>query len=260
MIPRSERDGVRRAVEALLESSSTLFITGAGVSADSGLPTYRGVGGLYDVETTSEGYAIEEILTAETLQHDPALTWKHLLEIGKACHGATFNRAHQIIAEAETCFERVLVLTQNVDGFHTEAGSKKVIDIHGDMRELVCTRCDFRECVSSDSEPRIPPPCPQCDSVVRPDIVLFGEMLPAHKSERLYNELRMGFDVVFSIGTSSLFEYIAWPIHLAKDTGKCTVEINPVETSVSSLVDIRIPLGASAALEQIWDHYRRMRA
>lgn len=250
---------LRRIVDMLLGSSSVLFITGAGVSADSGLPTYRGVGGLYDVDTTAEGYAIEEILTGEMLRQDPELTWKYLLEIGKACHGATFNRAHEIIAEAEACFERVLVLTQNVDGFHTEAGSKNVIAIHGDLHELVCTECELRKRIGFQSKPTRPPPCPRCHGVVRPDVVLFGEMIPTEKSERLYEELRQGFDVVFSIGTSSLFDYIAWPIHLANDTGKRTVEINPSETRVSSIVDIRIPLGASAALEQIWEQYLQQR-
>jgi len=256
---RNDQDGVRRAVQSLLDSSSVLFITGAGVSADSGLPTYRGVGGLYDVDTTAEGYAIEEILTGEMLRQDPALTWKYLLEIGKACQGATFNKAHQVIAEAEAHFERVLVLTQNVDGFHTEAGSRNVLAIHGDLRELMCTKCEFRERIHRQLEPTVPPTCPRCNSVLRPDVVLFGEMIPAPKSQRLYEELRQGFDVVFSIGTSSLFDYIAWPIHLANDTGKCSVEINPSETRVSSIVDIRIPLGASDALGQIWEQFLQLR-
>lgn len=147
-------------------------------------------------------------------------------------------------------------ITQNVDGFHAATGSTSVIDLHGDLNELVCTQCDFRERVEDQQPVVLPPRCPRCEAVLRPDVVLFGEMLPAAKTERLYHELRSGFDAVFSIGTSSAFHYVAWPIQLAKETGKLTVEINPGATEVSQLVDVRIPLRASAALDAIWTRYK----
>ena len=97
--------------------------------------------------------------------------------------------------------------------------------------------------------------CPRCQAVVRPDVVLFGEMLPQEKTDRLYAELAAGFDIVFSIGTSSLFPYISWPIEVAKHNGTPTVEINPSPTDVSQLVDIRLPLRAVEALKAIWREY-----
>jgi NAD-dependent deacetylase len=114
-------------------------------------------------------------------------------------------------------------ITQNVDGFHAATGSTSVIDLHGDLNELVCTQCDFRERVEDQQPVVLPPRCPRCEAVLRPDVVLFGEMLPAAKTERLYHELRSGFDAVFSIGTSSAFHYVAWPIQLAQETLRSTL-------------------------------------
>ena len=112
--------------EQLRGSQSILFITGAGMSADSGLPTYRGIGGLYTSGTTEEGIAIEEALSGPMLDERPALTWKYIRQIEEACRGAQFNRGHEIIALMESHFERVVILTQNVDGFHHAAGSSRL--------------------------------------------------------------------------------------------------------------------------------------
>jgi NAD-dependent deacetylase len=246
---------VDQVVEVLHSCRSLLFITGAGISADSGLPTYRGVGGLYDVDTTEEGLPIEEILSGQMFSQSPALTWKYLLQIARACRGASFNRAHAVLAEMEQHFERVWVLTQNVDGFHRAAGSRNVIDIHGDLHEIRCTSCDFQTQVANDRDPDLPPRCPLCQAVLRPNVVLFGELLPTEKVEQLFRELRTGFDAVFSVGTSSVFEYVSSPIKLAKHAGRPTVEINPDTTGVSHLVDIRIPLRASIALQAMWQRF-----
>ena len=112
---------VASIVRALQRSQSILFVTGAGISADSGLPTYRGIGGLYDIELTEEGYPIEEVLSGPMFQANPELTWKYLGQIANAARGATYNRAHEVIAEIEQHFPRVWTLTQNVDGFHRSA-------------------------------------------------------------------------------------------------------------------------------------------
>ena len=102
----NEVEAVVRVVELLSASRSLLFITGAGISADSGLPTYRGIGGLYDVEVTEEGIPIEEVLSGRMMQVRPELTWKYLAEIGRAALAARFNRGHEVIAEMEAHFER----------------------------------------------------------------------------------------------------------------------------------------------------------
>ncbi len=170
--------------------------------------------------------------------------------------GARFNRGHEVIAEMEAHFDRVWTLTQNVDGFHRQAGSKNVIDVHGDMHELHCTACEFRRTVRGFTELSIPPRCPDCEAILRPDVVLFGEMLPTEKVERLYRELAAGFDVVFTVGTSSVFPYIAEPALRASHLGVPTVEINPGSSDVSSLVDVKLAMGAAKALDVIWRRYQ----
>jgi NAD-dependent deacetylase len=246
------------AVVKLLEQSrSLLFITGAGVSADSGLPTYRGIGGLYTVNCTEDGLAIEDVLSGWSMRQRPELTWKYLGQIERACRGARCNRAHEVMAEMQHCFDRVWVLTQNVDGFHRQAGSRNVIDIHGDLHRLYCPRCGFRQEVADYDELAIPPRCPGCAGNLRPDVVLFGEMLPLDKVALLEQELVQGFDLTFSIGTTSIFPYVAGPVHQAKKQGRPTVEINPGTTDVSHLVDIRLAMGAARALEEIWCRYRQ---
>src|SRR5436309_4386394 len=103
----AEVRAIDRVVHLLEQSRSLLFITGAGLSADSGLPTYRGVGGLYDRGTTEEGFAIEEMLSGEMFRNRPEWTWKYLRQVEEACRGAQFNRGHTVVAEMERHFPRV---------------------------------------------------------------------------------------------------------------------------------------------------------
>jgi NAD-dependent deacetylase len=220
------------------------------------LPTYRGIGGLYNQETTTEGISIEEAISGEMLQARPEVTWKYILQIERACRTAGFNRAHAVIAEMEKVFERVWVLTQNIDGFHQAAGSKNVIDIHGDIHDLRCLSCTYRVRVTDYSNLKgLPPRCPQCGGVLRPEVVLFGEMLPADKLAALERAWQQGFDMVFSVGTTSVFPYIARPVVEARRRGIPTVEINPGRTQVSDLVDLKIAGTAAVTLEQIWSGY-----
>src|SRR5947209_5837685 len=117
-----DAERVGQVVELLRQSRSLLFITGAGLSADSGLPTYRGVGGLYNGRDPEEGLPIEVLLSGDCFAARPELTWKYLLQIERAGRGAKPNRGHEVIAALESRFERVWVLTQNVDGLHRRAG------------------------------------------------------------------------------------------------------------------------------------------
>jgi NAD-dependent deacetylase len=243
------------AAKLLLNCRRVLFITGAGLSADSGLPTYRGVGGLYDSGPTSEGIPIEEALSGETFRRNPAVTWKYLSQIERNCRPAVFNRGHQVIAEIEKHIEHVWVLTQNVDGFHAAAGSTHVTEIHGNLHRLFCAACGHRFQIKDFSQLTIPPVCKSCGGPARPDVVLFGEMLDPEALQIFYDECRKGFDACFSIGTSSVFSYIQEPIFLMKSHHKPTVEINPAETAVSDVVDIKIRDGAAHALGLILDEY-----
>lgn len=250
-----ERGKIKKVASLLRNCESILFITGAGISADSGLPTYRGVGGLYEGETTEDGIPIETALAGETLREKPEITWKYLSQIEKKCRGAKHNRAHEVLAEMEEHFKRVWILTQNIDGFHHAAGSKNVIDIHGDMHDIRCKRCGWQTRVENYEGLDIPPRCPECSSIARPAVVFFGEMLPSEKIGLMERELNRPFDIYFSIGTTSVFPYIQYPMTLASHLKKPTVEINPARTDISGLVDVQIPLGAAQALDSIWQEY-----
>lgn len=227
-----------------------LFITGAGISADSGLPTYRGIGGLYDGNATDEGYAIEDALSGEMLRQHPEITWKYLAQIEATCRGARPNAAHAAIAWLESR-AAVTVLTQNVDGLHRAAGSTDLIEIHGTLHRLACTSCGLRlEVADYDGLP-LPPGCPDCEGLLRPEVVLFGEALPEGAIRRLVEILQGGVDLVFSIGTTSVFPYIAEPVLWARQHGVPSVEINPGETRVSSFVDYRLRMGAADAMVRL---------
>lgn len=214
-----------RAVSSLLRASAyPLFITGAGISADSGLPTYRGIGGLYEGRSTEEGIPIETALSGEMLRTRPALTWKYLLQIREACSGATYNRGHEVIAEIERAKPDTWVLTQNVDGFHRAAGSRNLIEIHGRASELLCMACsrhfeaDELMALYGEEIP-LPPTCPDCGGVIRPDAVLFGEMLPEEAVSLLQTRATVGRDLVIAVGTTAVFPYISGPVIMAREMG-----------------------------------------
>lgn len=252
-----QRALVEAVAKQLAPLENLLFITGAGISADSGLPTYRGVGGLYDGVNTEEGLPIEAVLSGSYFQAHPERTWRYLRQIGDACSGAKPNAAHRRIVELERARRRVVTLTQNVDGLHVAAGSQHVIAIHGDANALRCTACDWTLRVSAYDEldqrfaGQDVPRCPACSAVVRPDVVLFEELLPSAAIERLQTELRQGFDAVISIGTSASFPYIIAPVVEARRLCKVTVEINPGETEISDLVDFHLRLGAAEAMDAL---------
>ena len=157
-------------------------------------------------------YQSKHILSGPMLRSNPELTWKYLGQIADAAHGASYNRAHEVIAEMEQHFPRVWTLTQNVDGFHRLAGSRNVIEIHGNMRSLSCTNCGICKVVDENASMELPPHCPDCGAIMRPDVVLFEELLPDEALSRLRRELETGFGAVFSIGTSAVFPYIQEPV------------------------------------------------
>jgi NAD-dependent deacetylase len=249
--PDLDPAAVDRVAGLLREARSVLFITGAGISADSGLPTYRGIGGLYDHAGTEDGVSIEAALSGGMLARNPALTWKYIGQIERACRDARHNAAHEALAAFEAHLPRACILTQNVDGFHRDAGSKNVIEIHGDIHELFCPACRWERRVPSYMALEMPPRCPRCAQIVRPRVVLFGEILPAGAVAALGRELAEGFDVIVSIGTTSVFPYIAGPVVLASRAGIPTVEINPGKTVVSSLVTHKLAARAAPALDAL---------
>jgi len=242
---------IRALAAELARARRVLVITGAGISADSGLPTYRGVGGLYGNGPTADGVAIEEALSGAMMRTRPELCWKYLGEIEQACRGRQPNAGHEVLAALAPRYEQFTVLTQNIDGFHRNAGSRDLIEIHGNLHQLHCSSCPYETEVRDYDGLDLPPSCPYCAGLVRPRVVLFGEALPERELSRLYRVIEQGVDLVISIGTTSVFPYIAQPVIAAARKGVPTAEINPGASEVTHLVRYRIRERAAAALQQL---------
>lgn len=241
---------------AVIEAQRILIITGAGISADSGLPTYRGIGGLYN-DHTDDGVPIEVAMSGDMLRRDPALCWKYLAQLGSACLGAQPNAAHRAIAELQILKPDCWVLTQNIDGYHRLAGSpeERLIEIHGELAPLYCQVCrETDERFSEHLQRPLPPRCGACGGVLRPPVVLFGERLPPVAVERLYGQLRLGFDLVISVGTSASFPYIAEPVMQTRRAGGVTVEVTLSRTEISDRVDFRLEERALDVFPELLGH------
>ena len=144
------------------------------------------------------------------------------------------------------------VLTQNIDGFHGAAGSRQLIEMHGNMHRLVCTVCAWSQTVDHYGELADDSPCcPDCAAVIRPAVVLFGEMLPTAALEQYDQVMASRPDVVLSIGTTSVFPYIAAPVHWCRQWGGRSIEINPSRTEVSDAVDVCIRAPAAKVLQAL---------
>lgn len=245
-------DSQWKRVAALIQPGNRiLVITGAGMSADSGLPTYRGVSGLYNVTDTEDGIPIERALSGPMFQRRPQLTWKYIHQLERSCRGAEPNLGHKTLAQWEKNGVHMCVLTQNVDGLHERAGSKGIIPIHGTLRNILCTTCkDTRVVEDYEGLPPLPL-CEQCNGVLRPRVVLFGEALPQEETSTLYRETALGFDLVMSIGTTSVFPYIAAPMRYAREWGALAIEVNPATTEVSPYADLRFPLRSVPFFERL---------
>lgn len=239
------------AIAAFEAAHRVLFITGAGISVDSGLPTYRGVAGLYEDANTEEGMPIERALSGGVFASDPACTWKYIRQIESSCRGASPNFAHRALARLERHYQHVCVLTQNIDDLHRRAGSKNLIEIHGNVHRLRCTQCEWRDHVEDYAHLPDVPLCDSCGAMIRPEVVLFDEFLPETAMAHYYDELARGFDLVVAIGTTAVFPYIMQPVLDCRRVGRESIEINPGETILSHEVGVRWPVGAGEALRQV---------
>lgn len=247
---------VMQTAAALRQAKRILIITGAGLSADSGLPTYRGVGGLYNSET-DDGVPIEVALSGPTLRRDPALCWKYIAQLGSACLSGRANAAHYAIAELQRRKPECWVLTQNVDGYHREAGSpsQRLIEIHGQLAPLYCQSCGAQDPhLATHLQKQLPPLCVRCGGILRPPVVLFEEMLPELALNVLDEEMAKGFDAVLSIGTTASFPYIREPLLRTRVAGGFTAEINPSSTDHSTHMDVFLRCRALDVMEDLLSH------
>lgn len=253
----STRAGLRRelidAVGALLtQARSALFITGPALSAESGLVHYRGIAGL-ERRTSAEGKLIESALSPDGLARKPAAAWRYLREADRLVCAARPNRGHQVLVAIERMLGRTAIMTTNVDRLHQRAGSRNVIEMHGALHDLLCARCEMSTRHESYSHLPMPPVCAACGTVLRPDMPLFGEALPADPFTRLQAELDDGFDIVFAIGVSTMFPYLARPLLLARQDGVPTVEISQPRTDVTDVVDFSFKASPVKILALIWE-------
>ncbi len=238
----------------LIQAGSALFITGPGVSQESGLSHYRGIAGLRH-KKPEDGRVFEAALSIEMLQRKPEMTWKYLLRMEEQIRAAAPNRTHEVLVKLEREIPRTTIMTTNVDRLHQRAGSRNVIELHGAIFDLMCSACELSTRHETFDALDIPPTCKACGAQLRPDMPLFGEALPTDPFTRLELELEQGFDIVFAIGTPTMFPYLARPILLARAAGIPTVEVGSQQSEISELVDFRFKASAESVMGAIWDVY-----
>ncbi len=216
----------------LARARSVTLLTGAGISADSGVPTFRGAEGLW------RNFRPEELASPDAFARDPRLVWEWYNWRRELIATKSPNPAHFALADMERRFERCWLVTQNVDGLHRAAGSERLSEIHGNIWRVRCTGCGL---VDDNREVPIPilPHCARCGELLRPHIVWFGESLDPVDLDRSYQALR-SCEVLLIIGTSGVVYPAASFAPLAKTAGAFVVEINLDPTPQSDLVDLSL--------------------
>jgi NAD-dependent deacetylase len=234
-------------IDTLRNAESIVFFTGAGVSAESGIATFRGKEGLWNK------FKPEELANFDAFMRNPQLVWEWYNYRRKIVHDAKPNAAHLTIAEMQTHFKDVTVVTQNVDNLHRRAGSKKIFELHGNIEKNYCVKCKkpFNEELDFSSGV---PKC-ECGGLIRPGVVWFGEFLP--EDQYLGGEkAAMNADVFFVVGTSAVVYPAAGLVFTAKASGAVIVEVNLEETEISSSVNYSYFGKAGVILPKIFEEYK----
>jgi len=231
-------------IRAWLESASSIAaLTGAGVSAESGIPTFRGPGGLW------RNFRPEDLATPEAFARDPKLVWEWYDWRRGLIAAAQPNPAHIALAELDVRANTFTLITQNVDGLHDRAGSRGVLKVHGDIWRLRCSSCGREREDLRPSIPDLPPRC-ACGGLERPGVVWFGEALPADIWRDAENAARSA-EIFLVIGTAAAVYPAAGLVALAKSAGAKVIEINVAETPVSQSADISLRGSAAELLPQL---------
>lgn len=246
-----ERD-LQAAADILAGAARIAVLTGAGISAESGVPTFRGAGGFW------RGQSAMELATPQAFLRDPEAVWEFyrfriagLEEVGP-------NAGHRALVDLEDLCERFWLITQNVDGLHREAGSRNVIELHGSLGEAHCQACSYR-CSSRDLPGQPVPVCPQCGGRLRPAVVWFGESLPGPALADS-EEAMQQCDVMIVVGTSGVVEPAASFARWARSRGARIVEINLESTPISEVADVSLFGPAGVTLPSLVRRIRRGRA
>jgi len=229
----------------LKEAEKVVALTGAGISAESGIPVFRGKDGLWNE------YEIQRVATMPGFLADPEYAWKFHYELLMNTHRAKPSRAHHILAEMEEHFKEFHVITQNIDNLHQNAGSKDVIELHGNIWNVKCLDDGRVYPVDKGTLDDFKTTCSRCGGLLKPDVVFFGEALP---HEALQRALRVSeeADIMLVIGTSAVVQPSASMPYLTKQHGGLIFEFNPNPTILTSSVDFPLQEGASKGLEMIW--------
>jgi NAD-dependent deacetylase len=229
-------------VVARLRAARSVFVlTGSGISAESGLPTFRGAGGLWRT------HRVEQLASPQGFARDPELVWTWYNERNAAHRRARPNAGHYALAHLETQLADLTLATQNVDSLHVRAGSHEVLELHGSLREARCDRCGVRRPLDATGMP-LDEIAHVCGGRMRPDIVWFGESLPRDAWERAQSAASRA-DVILVVGTSA----VVYPAAaLAANAGHAyVVEVNPETTAISERVDCVLRGTAAAMLPRL---------
>jgi NAD-dependent deacetylase len=229
----------------LNRATRVTILTGAGVSAASGVPTFRGSGGLW------KEFRAEDLATPGAFSRDPVLVWEWYAWRRELIAACAPNPAHDVIARWSEAFERCTVITQNVDDLHVRAGTANLLRVHGSIWDLSCWRRCGAPSWRDESVPlqALPPACPACGGLARPGVVWFGESLPVREIDAA--SAACDCDVFLTVGTSALVYPAAGLVHEAKRRGAFTAEINLEATPASTEVDLAIHGPADQLLPNI---------
>ena len=220
---------LEQAREWLAQATSLAVLTGAGISAESGVPTFRGAGGLW------KGYKPEELANAEAFAKNPKLVWEWYNWRRENIAKAMPNAAHRALVELEKRKPRFTLITQNVDGLHDRAGSGKILKLHGDIWRMKCISCGSNWPDRRTPLPKLPPHC-ACGGLTRPGVVWFGEPLPEGMMKEAEHAATSS-QVFLVIGTSAVVVPAANLVPHARKAGAKVIEINTEETAASAMVD-----------------------
>ncbi|MDY0003032.1 MAG: NAD-dependent deacylase [Polyangia bacterium] len=236
------QDAIGRAAKLLRERGRAIALTGAGISVDSGIPDFRSAEGLWS------RYDPMEYATIDAFERDPAKVWRMVRDLESLVTSAEPNPGHLALEELERQGLLEAVITQNIDGLHQRAGSRKVVELHGSADRLVC-RCGLR-LGASESPPGEVPRCPACDRVLKPDVIFFGEALPQGALRKAF-EYAASCRVVLVVGTSATVSPASELPLLALRAGASLVELNLERTGLSQLCQLRVPGPSSVTLPAI---------
>ena len=227
--------------EQIKKFKKIVFVTGAGISQESGIPTFRGKDGLW------RNYDAMKLATIDAFYDDPKLVWEWYNDRRMNIFQAQPNPGHIAIAELEK-YAEVVILTQNVDGLHQKSGSSKVLELHGSIVKIKCTVCDYNEEILTEIS-NFPPIC-KCGNILRPDVVWFGESLPQDVWQNAIN-FASKCDLMIIVGTSLVVSPAnTLPIY-AKQNNATLIEINPENTEMSGEMNLVIRNTSAESLPKL---------